>query len=170
MIMDNSLLHRLGFSESDFDRKVFLFPDNESLSNKIGEVYYYGKIENVKTRFYWIHADNILPEELKTIHKRIWNENKTDLLFLENADTVNIKYISASPKQDAPDIDTLCTDVDDCVLLNKISKEHITTGAFWIEYNEALERVKKQRQTVDDALVASLSVLRNRLGDIYKTI
>jgi hypothetical protein len=168
--MENgSLLYRFGFSDMDMDRKPLSFLNNENLSNRLNSVSYYGKSEQVKTRFYWINADNLLPDDLKIIHERIWNENRADLLFLENGDTVSIKYISTSPKQDLLDIATIRTDVEDVVLLDKISKEHITTGAFWIEYNEALERIKKQRKTVDQALVESLSILRKNLNDIYKT-
>ncbi len=167
-----SLLHRLGFSDIDLDRKILSFPNNEELSAKLGAVSYYAKdkSEQVKTRFYWIKADNIPVDELKIIHERIWNENKADLLFLEKDDNVEIKYISTSPKEELLDIITIPTNVEDSVLLNKISKEHITTGAFWIEYSDALERVKKQRKTVDEALVDSLSSLRVKLDNIYKAL
>jgi hypothetical protein len=77
--MENgSLLNRLGFSDMDMDRKSFSFPNNETLSGKLDNVSYYGKSEQVKTRFYWINADNILPDDLKIIHERIWNENKAE--------------------------------------------------------------------------------------------
>lgn len=167
-----SLLHRLGFSDIDLDRKILSFPNNEDLSAKLGAVSYYAKdkSEQVKTRFYWIKADNVPVDELKIIHERIWNENKADLLFLEKDDNIEIKYISTSPKEELLDIITIPTNVEDSVLLNKISKEHITTGAFWIEYSDALERVKKQRKTVDEALVDSLSSLRVKLDNIYKTL
>lgn len=164
----NSLLHRLGFSDIDLDRKILSFPNNENLSSKLGTVSYYGKSEQVKTRFYWIKADGIPSDDLKIIHERIWNENKADLLFLEKENDLNIKYISTSPKQDLLDIVTIPTNIEDTELLNKISKEHITSGAFWIEYNNALEKIKKQRKTVDQALVESLSSLRKKLDDIYK--
>lgn len=68
------------------------------------------------------------------------------------------------------DIVTISTNIDDSELLNKISKKHITTGAFWIEYSDALKRVKQQRQTVDEALVDSLSSLRLKLDNIYKSL
>lgn len=169
---NENLLHRLGFSDIDLDRKTLSFPNNEDLSGKLGTVSYYAKdkSEQVKTRFYWIKANNIPTDELKIIHERIWNENKADLLFLEKDDNVEIKYISTSPKDNLLDIVTIPTNVEDSVLLNKISKEHITTGAFWIEYSDALERVKQQRKTVDEALVDSLSSLRVGLDNIYKNL
>jgi type I restriction-modification system DNA methylase subunit len=169
---NGNLLHRLGFSDIDLDRKTFSFPNNEDLSGKLGTVSYYAKdkSEQVKTRFYWIKADNMPAEELKIIHERIWNENKADLLFLEKNDSIDIKYISTSPKEALLDIVTIPTNVEDSVLLDKISKEHITTGAFWVEYSDALERVKQQRKTVDEALVDSLSALRVKLDNIYKSL
>jgi hypothetical protein len=167
-----NLLHRIGFSDIDLDRKVLSFPNNEGLSDKLGTVSYYAKekSEQVKTRFYWIQANNIPTDELKIIHERIWNENKADLLFLEKDNNIEIKYISTSPKEDFLDIVTIPTHVEDSVLLNQISKKHITTGAFWIEYSDALERVKQQRKTVDEALVDSLSFLRVKLDNIYKNL
>ncbi|KAA6328100.1 Type IIS restriction enzyme Eco57I [termite gut metagenome] len=167
-----NLLHRIGFSDIDLDRKVLSFPNNEGLSDKLGTVSYYAKdkSEQVKTRFYWIKGGNILLDELKIIHERIWNENKADLLFLEQGNSIDVKYISTSPKEGLLNIVTIPTNVEDSVLLNKISKEHITTGAFWIEYSNALERVKQQRKTVDEALVDSLSSLRVKLDNIYKNL
>ena len=169
---NENLLHRLGFSDIDLDRKTLSFPNNEDLSGKLGTVSYYAKdkSEQVKTRFYWIKAHNMPSDELKIIHERIWNENKADLLFLEKDDNIEIKYISTSPKDNLLDIVTIPTDVEDSILLNKISKEHITTGAFWIEYSDALEKVKQQRKTVDEALVDSLSSLRVKLDNIYKNL
>jgi hypothetical protein len=167
-----NLLHRIGFSDIDLDRKTLSFPNNENLSDKLGTVSYYAKdkSEQVKTRFYWIQADNIPAGELKIIHERIWNENKADLLFLEKDNSIDIKYISTSPKENLLDIVTIPTNVEDSELLNKISKEHITTGAFWIEYSDTLEKVKQQRKTVDEALVDSLSSLRVKLDNIYKVL
>jgi hypothetical protein len=174
MIMENkiSIFDRLGFSGNDIIRKPLLFPKNDKLSGKLGDIYYYGKSEQVKTRFYWIKTDEILPEDLRIIHERLWNENSADLLFLENEreNNLNIKYISTSPKENLLDIATIQTNVDDAELLNKISKEHITTGAFWIAYNEALDKIKKQRKTVDQALVKSLCDLREKLDDIYQSL
>ena len=165
----DSILNRLGFSDNDLDRITLSFPHNDKLSDKLGTVFYYGrdKSEQVKTRFYWIKTEKISPDEIKVIHERIWNENKADLLFLENADAVEVKYASTSPKQDLLNIVNIRTNVEDDVLLDKISKEHITTGAFWIEYNNALDRIKKQHKTVDQALVESLSTLRKELDIVY---
>lgn len=166
---NESILNRLGFSGSDLDRKTLSFPHNENLSNKLGDVFYYGKdkSEQVKTRFYWIKTEGMSLNEIKTIHERIWNENKADLLFLEKTDVIEVKYVSTSPKQDLLDIASIPTNVEDTELLDKISKEHITTGAFWIEYNNALDRIKKQHKTVDQALVESLGTLRKELDSIY---
>lgn len=55
-------------------------------------------------------------------------------------------------------------------MLNKISKEYITTGAFWIEYKGALDKIKVQHQTVDEALVITLKTLRKHLDDIYLSL
>lgn len=170
--MENgNLLNRLGFSDNDLDQKILSFPHNDNLSDRLGAVFYYGKekSEQVKTRFYWVKAEGMLLNDIKTIHERIWNENKADLLFLEKNDSIEIKYINTSPKEDLLDIVKIPTNIEDSELLDKISKEHITTGAFWIEYNNALERIKKQHKTVDQALVESLCCLREKLENIYQS-
>lgn len=169
---NENLLQRIGFSDFDLDRKTLSFPNDKILSNRLDEVYYYAKdkSEQVKTRFYWIKAKEIPTNDLKIIHERIWNENKADLLFLEKDNYIDIKYISTSPKDGLFDVVNIPTNVEDSELLNKISKEHITTGAFWIEYSHALDKIKKQRKTVDEALVDSLSFLRVKLNDIYKNL
>jgi hypothetical protein len=167
-----SLLYKLGFSDRDSDGsgRAFDFSRGEALSGKLGSVFYFGGGQ-AGTRFYWIEcteSGNLPPEDLKIIHKRVWNENKADLLFLEKQDIVEIKYAKTSPKHGLLDIDALRTDVDDAALLERISKEHITTGAFWIEYNEKLREVKKYRETVDTALVDSLITLRKNLHEVYR--
>ena len=53
--------------------------------------------------------------------------------------------------------------------MEKISKEHISTGGIWIEYSEALDTIKKQQQSVDKALENSLLSLRKGLDNIYMT-
>lgn len=167
---DDSLLARLGFSNNDLDKKVMSLPKNPHLSEKLGFVFHYNKSEQVKTRFYWIKINNISNNELKSIHERIWNENKSDLLFIEKSDCIEIKYIGTSPKQELFEIATIPTNNSDNILLERISKEHLSSGAFWIEYYDALERIKKQRKTVDQALVESLSALRSKLDNIYITL
>ncbi|MDR1593838.1 MAG: N-6 DNA methylase [Prevotellaceae bacterium] len=135
----------------------------------INYIFYYDKSKLVKTRFYWIITDNLSDKDLRDFHKYIWNKNNADLLFIEHDNTVEIKYVNTPPKQDLITIDkiSISSNTEDTELLNKISKEHITTGAFWIEYKDALDRIKKQHQTVDEALVRTLTTLRGHLDAIY---
>ncbi|WP_169730541.1 N-6 DNA methylase [Xylanibacter oryzae] len=169
--MDNKYIFgRLGFSDTDLDERELSFSSEKFLSKKEKKrVFYYGKgkTEQVKTRFYWVETNGMSTEDIKAIHERIWNENKADLLILETANSIDIKYVSTSPKEDLLNIVNIPKNIEDSALLNKISKEHITTGAFWIEYSDALERIKRQHKTVDQALVESLSILRKRLEEIY---
>ncbi|MDR3266859.1 MAG: hypothetical protein LBT24_04725, partial [Tannerella sp.] len=89
-----SIFKRLSFSDNDINnditRTTLSFPDNNDLSDQLGTTFYYGKSEQVKTRFYWIKADGLSPESIKIIHKRLWNENRADLLFLENETTCQV--------------------------------------------------------------------------------
>lgn len=170
---NKNLINRLGFEDNDLNTVSLYFPDNDSLSNKMNDVFYFdkGRSEQLRTRFYWINASNNSFDEadIRAIHKRIWNENKSDLMFIEKSNEVDIKYVSTSPLEDLLTITTIPTNIEDSELLDKISKEHITTGAFWIEYNNALERIEKSKRTVDQLLVESLSCLRKELDKIYES-
>lgn len=164
-----NLIEKIGFVQNELERRVLSFPNNRALSDKVGTVLYYDKSESVKTRFYWISAEKLNAEETKAIHERIWNENKAELLFLEKKDSLQINYINTSPKDGLLEIAFINTNVEDSELLEKISKEHISTGGIWIEYSEALDTIKKQQQSVDKALENSLLSLRKGLDNIYMT-
>lgn len=170
---NKNLINRLGFLDKELDRIVLSFPDNDSLSNKMDAVFYFdkGRSEQLRTRFYWINASKTSLDEIdiRAIHKRIWNENKSDLLFIEKNNEVEVNYVSTSPLDNLLTITKISTNVEDSELLDKISKEHITTGAFWIEYNNALERIEKSKKTVDQALIGSLKYLREQLDNIYES-
>ncbi|MDR0612479.1 MAG: SAM-dependent methyltransferase [Dysgonamonadaceae bacterium] len=166
----SKILNRLGFTDNEIACKAdVLFSKKTQLSESVNAIFYYGKSGQVKTRFYWIVTGNLSNKELQYFHQHIWNKNNADLLFIENVNTVEIKYVNTPPKQDLITIDKISipSNTEDTELLNKISKEYITTGAFWIEYKDALDRIKKQHQTVDEALVIALKTLRKRLDDVY---
>lgn len=145
--MENkNFINRLGFSDNELDRLKLSFPDNDGLSNKMDAVLYFdkGRSEQLRTRFYWINVNNtsLDEEDIHIIHKRIWNENKSDLLFIERNNEIEVKYINTSPLEELLTITKISTNVEDSKLLDKISKEHITTGAFWIEYNNTLDKIE----------------------------
>jgi type I restriction-modification system DNA methylase subunit len=169
----SGILNQIGFSDNDILVKdsLSLFSEGKNFSDFIKDIFYYGKSERVKTRFYWIVTKNLSDENLKDFHKCIWNENKADLLFIENGGKIDIKYVNTLPNRDLITIDTINIPAnnDDTEFLNKISKEQITTGAFWIAYNEALNKIKQQRQTVDEALAVTLKALRKELDKAYRT-
>jgi len=163
----SKILEQMGFVGNDVvnDSDVLLLEHKTSFTF-INDIFYYDKSEQVKTRFYWIMVNNLSAENLEEFHQYIWNKNNADLLFIEDGKEIKIKYVNTPPKQELIKIGEI--NKDDKELLNKISKEHITTGAFWIEHKDALEKIKKQHQTVDEALVITLKILRERLDIIYK--
>lgn len=160
----NSLTKRLGFIDDDFLEGRLYFPKNKILTSKTSSSYYYGKTEGVKTRFYWVNAEALDEKEIKIIHERIWNENKAELLFLEKENNLEIIYVNTSPKEDILEVANIKTNVEDDTLLENISKEHISTGAIWLRYSEALNKIKQQQNTVDKALEISLKYLRKKIG------
>jgi type I restriction-modification system DNA methylase subunit len=172
MVAKSKILNQLGFTDSEIiDELEIVSSKNTQLSESINAIFHYRESGQVKTRFYWIITDNLSVEELQHFHQYIWNTNSADLLFIENDNTIEIKYVNTPPKQDLITIDKISipSSTEDSDLLNKISKEHITTGAFWIEYKNALDRIKRQHQTVDEALVITLKTLRKHLDTIYQT-
>ena len=169
LALNIKLFNRLGFSDDDFIKSPMLFPNNEHLTQKLGDVFYFGKSKEVNTRFYWINllSDDITQSDEKSIHERIWNENKSELLFLEKEDSIKIKYVSTSPKENLIDISSISKNLSDEELLEKISKEHITTGSFWIKYSSVLSQINKKKKRVNIALIESLRELRSNLNRIY---
>lgn len=162
---------RIGFSESDFKTKRFEFEDAELMSKLENNLYFYEKDRNTNTSFYCFNAEKISDVEIKEIRKKIWNQNKADLIIYLQNSSLHIIYVSSNPNLNpivVNDTD-IPLNIEDKQLLDKISKKHIDTGALWLQYSIAVDKIKKQRATVDKELINALKRLRKELEAIYET-
>lgn len=164
-------LNRIGFSEFDLCAKHFEFENAELMLKLEDNLYFYEKDRNTNTSFYCFDAENISDSELKEIRKKIWNQNKADLIIYLKNSSFNIIYVSSNPNHDPiviNDID-IPLNLEDRQLLDKISKRHIDTGALWLQYSKAVEKIKRQRTTVDKELINALKRLRKQLELVYNS-
>lgn len=161
----------LGFSsQNDLIESHLSFKDNQDLTERLkNKIYLYENSNQANTTFY-LFDKNLNPEEIKTIHKHIWIENKADLFIFPRNDQIEIGYTKTSPEYKPIIIDKIPTNEDDNKLLEKISKTHFDSGIFWLTYKNALKRIQKQRQTVDVKLIDTLEHLRGDLEKIYSKI
>ena len=162
---------KLGFSsQNDLIESHLTFKDNQCLTNKLEDkIYLYENSKQANTTFY-LFDENLKPDEIRTVHKRIWNENKADLFIFPKNDQIEIRYTKTTPKKEPILIDTIPANEEDNKLLEKISKTHFDSGIFWLTYKDALKRIQKQRQTVDVKLIETLEYLRGELEKIYSEI
>jgi hypothetical protein len=101
MATKSKILNQLGFIDNEITYNPdVLFSKEMRLSESINAIFYYGKSGQVKTRFYWIVSGNLSEKMLQYFHQYTWNKNSADLLFIENDNTVKIKYINTPPNQD----------------------------------------------------------------------
>lgn len=162
---------KLGFSsQNDLIESHLTFKGNLDLTNRLdNKIYLYENSKQANTTFY-LFDENLNPEEIKTVHKHIWLENKADLFIFPKNDQIEIRYSKTTPQKKSIKIDSIPTNVEDNILLEKISKIHFDSGIFWLTYKNALKRIQKQRQTVDVKLIETLEHLRGDLEKIYSKI
>jgi hypothetical protein len=174
MAMDSRVfLRRVDF---DFDKELesieIPFENNLSLSQKIKcKIFRYTPL-NGKTQcvFTLIDTPNLDANDLFEIRKYIWNENKSDLLFVHNQDRLELLYSFSDPLKSPIVIDTFTGDEDDNQLLEKIAKSNFDTGLFWEIYKSVQRDIKNKRLTVDRGLVKTLRILRKKLQKEYSAI
>lgn len=163
---------KLGFEiPNDLEQVHYMvFKNDQGLTNKLSDkIYLYENSKQANTTFY-LFDENLKPDEIKTVHKRIWNENKADLFIFPKNDQIEIRYTKTAPKKNPIIIDSIPVNEEDNKLLEKISKTHFDSGIFWFTYKNALKRIQKQRQTVDVKLIETLKYLRKKLEEIYSEI
>jgi len=164
-----------GFNfKHDLKLKKIVFEKNPALTEKIDEnVFFYQCPPQTKTSFYLITS--ILTEtELIEFRKFVWNEDKADLIFtvqkiinsdLFNSDTIlNLHYAKISPKTDSSNykIDTFFGNEKDTAKIDKINKWQFDSGAFWLNYRNFIDKIKKSK-SIDKELVYTLEELKKQL-------
>jgi len=153
---------------------ILTFKEAE-LTNKLQDkIYFYKNSSNANTAFYLFDDIDLTDEDIKIIHKRVWNENRADLFIIYGSENekVDIYYSKTPPKvNEKPiEIDSISTISDDKKLLEKIGKANFDSGTFWLNYQEALKEIEKRGETVDKSLIKSLQYLRKKLDELYSDI
>ncbi|MBW1616721.1 MAG: N-6 DNA methylase [Deltaproteobacteria bacterium] len=153
---------------------ILTFREAELTDKLQNKIYFYENSSNANTAFYLFDDIDLTDEDIKIIHKRVWNENRADLFIIYGRENkkVDIYYGKTPPKvNEKPiEIDSIPTNYDDKKLLEKIDKANFDSGAFWLNYQEALKEIKKRGETVDKSLIKSLKYLRKKLNEAYSDI
>jgi hypothetical protein len=173
MINSKVFFERINFDfESEFEPMEIAFEHNLSLSQKTNDNTFRYTPLNEKTQcvFTLVDAPNLTQDDIFEIRKYLWNENKSDLLFIRNQDKLDLLYSFSDPLKPAVTIDSFIGNEDDNLLLEKISKSNFDTGLFWEVYQSAQQEIKNKRLTVDRGLVKTLRILRKKLQAEYSTI
>ena len=166
---------KLGFGKTDLIPWNFIFKNAadeniRSLGN-ILKLYLYDNAKQTGAVFYLLSGRRELnSEEIRIIHRRIWNENKADLFIIHQNKLLVIYYAKTDPYYEPIKITEISADAKDEELLQKISKAHFDSGAFWLVYQDALKDIEKKKRTVDVKLIDSLDTLRGELEREYESI
>ncbi len=163
------------FEQVDFDFDKELKPiniaiaNNTELSQKLtGKAFRYTPINDKTQCVFTLFDISVLNEnEIFEIRKHIWNENKSDLLFIKIQDKLCLLYSFSDPLKSPIIIDSFTGKEEDRVLLRKISKSNFDTGIFWDVYQNIQADIRKKRLTVDRGLIKTLRLLRQKLQVLY---
>jgi hypothetical protein len=173
MVNSKSFFERVNF---DFDMELkpidIEFNKSEAFSQKTHcKIFRYTPLNN-KTQcvFTLVDVQNLTDDERFEIRKYIWNENKSDLLFIPNQNTLELFYSFSDPLKPLILIDSFTGNEDDKLLLEKIAKTNFDTGLFWEVYKSSQQDIKNKRLTVDRGLVKTLRILRRELQGKYTAI
>lgn len=170
---------KLFFEERGFDFEQSLkstqisIEKNVNLSNRlIDNIFIYSSSPQTRTSFYVITTE-LNTEELIDFRTFVWNENKVDLFFVLNKSNESelfsrlkfeLFYAKSSPKSSLLQsrVDYFSNNEKDVKKLERISKWQFDSGAFWLNYNEFLDRIKKSK-SIDKELILTLEKLKTSL-------
>jgi len=159
----------------DFDKElkpIHIFFDNDTELNlkTHNNIFRYIPLnEKTQCTFTVVDIQNLNTDELFEVRKYIWNENKSDLLFLKNKTQFDLCYAFTDPLKQIVLIDSFTGEESDLTLLEKIGKDNFDTGLFWEVYKDVQDKIKQNRLTVDKSLVKTLRFLREKLQFEYET-
>lgn len=153
------------FSE-DFIPITLSFDNLPTLNEKLSGNSFRYIPENEKTQTtFTLIAVVVSEDEEYEIKNYLWNENKSDLYFINEGKSLRLNYTFTDPRQITP-IDSF-REYDLNYAQEKISKHNIDTGIFWEVYIEELRLLKRKRFTVDKGLINTLRQLRELLQVEY---
>ena len=173
MVQSKDFFRRINFDfDNELRRTVVFFDNNPKLTQKTRNKTFRYTPLNEKTQcvFTLVDAPNLSDDDIFEIRKYIWNENKSDLLFIHYEDHLQLLYSFSDPSEQPIELDTFTGKEDDNQLLDKIDKSNFDTGLFWEIYREKQQQIKRKRLTVDKGLVKTLRQLREKLQKEYYSI
>ena len=170
------------FEERGFDFEQSLkstkisIEKNVILTNRlIDNIFIYSSSPQTRTSFYIITTE-LNPEELNDFRTFVWNEDRVDLFFVLDKSNKSelfpslkfiLFYAKSSPKSSLLQsrVDYFSNNEKDLKKLDRISKWQFDSGAFWLNYNEFLDRIKKSK-SIDKELILTLEKLKISLFEI----
>lgn len=161
---DFELFEKLGFSKKEITLKKDFF--NENRIPEKTEVFFYEAKSCPEASFYFFSSQNFSKDDLKTIHSRVWNENKVKLYFTKTKTEIR-GYPSFTLPEDQKEIYQFALSQDEESLVQSINKNKIDSGYFWIEKFEILKKRKKLK-TVNEELIEALVRLKEELEKRFK--
>jgi hypothetical protein len=162
-----TFFENLGFNfNTDLKLKSLVFEKNESLTQKIQNSFYFYDNKNSKINFYLI-ATELEKDELKEIRKYVWNKNDADLILHYHKDKTDVLYAKTAPDTEELTYKIKTFEGKDIEKVQEIQKWQFDSGAFWLNYQDFLDKVKKdltkKYQTINKVLVATLNKLKSNL-------
>ncbi|TAL70115.1 MAG: hypothetical protein EPN82_05750 [Bacteroidetes bacterium] len=171
--MSGKSIHKNFLLKAGFDFTNELLPkenlnlESILLQKKLIDKVFFFNSEQSGASFYFIDSINLSQTETNEIHSYIWNENQANIYFIPNGTNLELIFAKTNPKKSRLKIDTFnCTDYD-YREIEKINKTHFKNGSIWLAYNELFDIIKKNKITVDRALIITLKNLRINLEKFY---
>ena len=163
MSLKQTFFMELGFSfDKDFEKENLCLSNNEGLSNKLSDNVFAYNNGSTNSSFYLI----LIPlneEELFEVKRYFWNKDKYDLFFyFKESNKISLNYAKSNPRKQISKIDEFKINGEDEQKLRRIQKWQFDSGAFWTNYSDFIENIKRNER-IDKKLVEQLKLLRNEL-------
>lgn len=143
------------------------------LSENVTGFFYESKSKQTTISFYLLEKFTNKPAEFEPIHKRIWSENKADIYIIINKNGGRIYYAKTLP-EDALKEDIMIGDfsygelkpTEEFQKKIALKKFSVDSGLFIEAYQKRLREIqKKKKKTVDQALINTITYLRDNVSD-----
>jgi type I restriction-modification system DNA methylase subunit len=158
-----------GDKASDIKPSKIIISENPELTEKLANnVYLFDSPSQTNSSFYVITIA-LIEQDLFELRRFIWNENKYDLYFLAETQTITkLCYAKTNPRE--PEIKIKSFNLtEDSNELEEIRKWRFNSGAFWLSYKNVLDKIKKVGK-IDTKLIEQLKKLKIKLQNELKDI
>jgi type I restriction-modification system DNA methylase subunit len=164
-------IQNLGFDfEQTLKLKEVSFLENIGLQEKLKDNFFFYENPNQTNTSFYLTTVNLSNEELSTIRKYIWNENKANLILLTDKESLTILDAKALPTLSIKKcvIDIFNASEKDLKRIENIKRWKFDSGTFWINYHAFLKKAKYK--SIDKVLVETLRSLKERLEKVISDI